>query len=310
MKCPLCNSVKTKNVQNIKVYDIVKLYKKKLNFEVSHYFTTENIIYAKCNECFLEFFYPPSAGDEIFYSSLSKEDWYYSKDKKEYEIARQYITNMDYVLEIGAGTGEFYNKINCKNYTGLELNNSAVKIAKSKGINLINCNVEDYCKNDKNKYDVVCSFQVLEHISCINTFLNAQIKCLKKGGKLIVSIPSKDSFLSFATNDILNMPPHHISRWSDETIIYLAKLFKLKLISITHEPLQKIHEKWFLLTFITHVIYELLGLDEKIIDTSIIRKFINKIVNIILKRVPSGAAMGFFPRGHTVVAIFEKTYED
>jgi len=307
MKCPLCNSRNTKIIQNIKVFDIVKLYKKKFNFDVSPYFKTEIIIYAKCNYCFLEFFYPPTAGDEKFYDYLSKEEWYYQKDKNEYEIARNYINNKDAILEIGAGTGEFYNVINCKNYTGLELNNSAVIKAKSNGINLINCNVQDFCTYNKNKYDIVCSFQVLEHVNYINSFLDAQIKCLKKGGKLIISIPAKDSFLSFTTNDILNLPPHHMSRWPDKTIKYLVKLFNLELLNIAHESLQPVHEKWFLFTLINHIIYKILGWDEKIVDISIRRKFINKFLNrIIAKRFPSGAVKGFFPRGHTVVAIFKK----
>ena len=63
---------------------------------------------------------------------------------------------------------------------------------------------------------------------------------LKPGGKLIYSVPNADGFLKYQHN-LLDMPPHHMSRWSIGTFKSLEKLFPIRLEKFLYEPLAKYH---------------------------------------------------------------------
>lgn len=67
-----------------------------------------------------------------------------------------------------------------KYYIGLELNKKAKETAESNGIKVENITVEDYSKKYPETFDVVVSFQVLEHVSDPKGFIEAKIKLLKK----------------------------------------------------------------------------------------------------------------------------------
>jgi 2-polyprenyl-3-methyl-5-hydroxy-6-metoxy-1,4-benzoquinol methylase len=77
---------------------------------------------------------------------------------------------------------------------GLEFSRKAKEIAFSNGIIIENESIQSHSVAHPAKYDVVCAFQVLEHVSEIRSFIESSIKALKPGGLLIYSIPSADSF--------------------------------------------------------------------------------------------------------------------
>ena len=221
-------------------------------------------MYNQCRKCGLKYFTPLIVGDEKFYNSFQEIDWYYMNEKEEYQYAKKFIKNNNKVLEVGCGKGAFARIVPTNCYVGLDLSEKAKKMASKDGVKIKNESIELHAQNHKNYYDVVCSFQVLEHVSNPFSFLNSSIQTLKKGGLLIIAVPSEDSFLRHVTNGILNMPPHHISRWSDDTLNYLIKIFDLELIEIYHEKIQKIHRRYFLSTLISNIF-----LKPKLVDLNI-----------------------------------------
>jgi 2-polyprenyl-3-methyl-5-hydroxy-6-metoxy-1,4-benzoquinol methylase len=92
----------------------------------------------------------------------------------------------------------------------LEFNDEGIKKAKSAGLNVIKESIEVHAVENEAKYDVVTSFQVLEHIGDSRNFIEASLKGVKPGGKLVISVPSYDSLVSVQLNNTLNLPPHHI----------------------------------------------------------------------------------------------------
>jgi hypothetical protein len=54
-------------------------------------------------------------------------------------------------------------------------------------------------------------------------------------------VPSDDSFLGGELNNPLNMPPHHVSRWSDRSLEQVARFFPLQLLQLHHDPLDEMH---------------------------------------------------------------------
>lgn len=300
MKCPLCESDNILELEPIDKYKLNKLYKKFTGVDFS-YLLTENILYCECNECKLKFFNPPITGDERFYNSLQKFDWYYMDEKEEYEYAKKYIKKTDKVLEVGCGKGAFAKKISLKNYIGLDSSVNAKIMSAANGIQIENKTIEEYAQQSPNTFDVVISFQVLEHVLDPKNFIENQIKALKIGGKLIISIPSESSFLKYVTNGILNMPPHHVTRWSDETLKFIAKEYSLEIIDIYHEKLQKSHQHQYLTTLLQNSLCK-----NKLIDLSILNKIISKVCSLLSKLFIKGFEQSMLPIGQNVLVVYKK----
>ena len=137
----------------------------------------EKIEYLCCTSCGLKFFSPSVTGDEHFYYNvLQNPDLYYMDDNKaEYNFASRFITLNDNVLDIGCGKGAFSKNIRFNTYTGLELSTNAKKLANDNGIQIFNQKIQEHSISNQEKYNVVCTFQVLEHVdtSEIYTFLKS-----------------------------------------------------------------------------------------------------------------------------------------
>lgn len=118
---------------------------------------------------------------------------------------------------------------------------------------------------------------------------------------LIIAVPAEDSFLQFAVNGILNMPPHHISRYSDRTLKNIAQIFDLELLEIYHEPIQRVH-----FDFYKAVIWAKYFLKTPLIDRGILRKFINRfgVFGRQFIKIPAKE------NGHTVIAVYRVKNND
>jgi 2-polyprenyl-3-methyl-5-hydroxy-6-metoxy-1,4-benzoquinol methylase len=301
MRCILCESRKIQRLEKIKKEGLVLLYKKMLGIDIN-YLISQDIDFFRCQTCSLGFFYPAITGDEKFYNSLQNFDWYYMDEKYEYEFARKFIGPEDKVLEVGCGKGAFAKYLDTKNYVGLDFSENAKKMASKNGIVVENVSIQEYAKSHPGEFDVVVSFQVLEHVSDPKSFLEAKILACRKGGRIIVAVPSENSFLKYAVNSILNMPPHHITRWPDETFYFIAKKYRLNLELIHHEKVQEIHKVWYLSTLLRTFLVH----NNKMLDFSLKNEIITESLNSISKKIASNLKDEFLPFGHTVICVFRK----
>jgi SAM-dependent methyltransferase len=204
----------------------------------------EDVSIFRCVETGFRFYHPfVIAGDDKFYRHFGKYDWYYLPWKWEHEECLKYIMENDTVLEVGAANGNFLGglkRLRNIDGVGLELNSDAVRQARENGIQLINQSIEEHALVKTEGYDIVCSFQVLEHIAEVKNVIASMLACLKPSGKLIISVPNNDSFIKDnpLPSEILNMPPHHMGLWNEESLKNLCKIFPLDLIEMLIEPLQ------------------------------------------------------------------------
>ncbi|MDY0193869.1 MAG: class I SAM-dependent methyltransferase [Aliarcobacter butzleri] len=300
MKCPLCESKKVIKLETIKKNDLINLYQKMTDIDFG-YLINQDIDYCECQECKLRYFDPLVSGDEKFYNALQKFEWYYMDEKEEYVYAKEYIKATDKVLEVGSGKGAFAKHIGANNYIGLDFSENAKKMAAENGITIENEMIQDYAENHKEEFDVVVSFQVLEHVSDPKSFIESKLQALKVGGKLIIAVPSEDSFLKYVNNGILNMPPHHVTRWCDKTFKYIADTYNLTIETIYHERVQGVHKKLYLNTFIANSFSK-----NKLINTSLTQKIKNKFASLISKFLYKGLKEELLPNGHTVLVVFDK----
>lgn len=250
MNSPIVPNSEVILIRNIEVSKIIEAYLNSFNIDVSRFFINlDSIQLYECQKTGYQFFAPMNVimGDATFYEDLEKLEWYYMSWKWENQMLLNGLKKGDKILEIGSGGLGFIDKINKMGFdiTGLELNNKSIKTAKTRGLKVEPILIEEYADMYPNQFDVVCAFQVLEHLSNVQDFLNASIKALKVGGKLVVCVPNNDSFIKLES-PLMNCPPHHVGWWNNHSLTMLQKYFPIKLIMIECEPLHDYHFNWFI----------------------------------------------------------------
>jgi SAM-dependent methyltransferase len=112
------------------------------------------------------------------------------------------------------------------------------------GLQVIHSTLSEYLPtHGAGRFDVACSFQVLEHIADPRAFLLESLACVRGGGFLIVSVPNANGYMRYAS-DLLDAPPHHVTRWPRRSLRHLATLFDLELIDRANEPLGSYKQAW------------------------------------------------------------------
>ena len=308
MKCIVCDSsVSDKNIIELfKVVDLKDIYKRDLNLNVlGDRRDEEKVSVIRCPRCDIVYFNPIMSGDEKFYEDISKNEWYYPSEKFEFDLAAKFINKKQIsVLEVGAGRGSFAKKLDKQvRYVGLEFNDNAVALAQKENISIYKKSIKDFLSENTERFNAVISFQVLEHVTSPNIFLKEKIELLNHGGYLIIAVPSDDSFCKTATNHTLDLPPHHLSRWSDKCLKQIAEVFNLDFLEIHHELLQEIHYGFFL----TEKIKNILTRDFRYVRSDLFYKVITKISTISSRLlVPFFRSYLSKQRGAHVVVIYQK----
>ena len=232
-KSPVTGNTNVRVFDSVLVADIVRLYREQENVNVERFFGRgDTVQILECEATKYRFYYPfECIGDASFYENLRNSE--YDRDEAEdHKFAYDQIGKDDKLLEVGCGTGKFLDQIShiTKNVTGLELNSLAAKSAVEKGFDVNVQFIEEHANENSNCYDVICAFQVLEHIADVKSFLDAALKALKPGGKLIFSVPCNEPYFQrFCKYEVLNMPPHHMGLWSLEAFKNLCNVFEMTL---------------------------------------------------------------------------------
>jgi SAM-dependent methyltransferase len=246
-RCPLCQGRELRYLQPISADTIVELYGSALADAVrSELSQTKILSFVICQSCDLRFFSPTSAATARLYEALQKFDFYYQLEKPEFDYARSLIGSEADVLEVGCGAGAFGSSLKCGSYLGLELTSASAERARALGLAILERTIEDHALQHSASYDVVCAFQVLEHIAEPGRFISGCLATLRPGGRLILSIPSADSFAGSLPNHALDLPPHHMTRWSDRCLLGLNSVFPASIEEIWHETLRPVHYRMFL----------------------------------------------------------------
>lgn len=307
MNCPLCNSKYISKFVSINTSDIIDHYKTNFNIIVSNLFLNHSTIFLwKCEICNLYFFTPIVQGDGNFYNELQKKSWYYSDRKPEFLYANKFINYNHKVIEIGSGTGNFSEIINSSFYIGIELSTEATKKARKKNILVINMKMNTLPKAFFKCFDILCYFQVLEHIRNPYEFIRDSLKLLKKNGLLIISVPSSESYIRFRPNSFLNMPPHHLSWWSKKSLFKISEIFNLEIISHEHHILDDVQLQFFIESFL----YRLISINKntKLVDHSKKWKIIEFLSKYLAKALKTFKIKeSFRPFGDSITFVYRNT---
>lgn len=307
INCLLCSSPDVSEIASVSSKRIIKEYLRTYKLDLSHLFQEPLIRLMRCKVCDLMFYWPSVAGDEQFYGVLHDTDYYYREDKEEYHVAAKRIDGAAQVLDVGCGNGEFQKFIPASSFTGLEFSSAAVKTGTERGRHILNQSVQEHAAQRPDSYDFVTAFQVLEHVSDVAGFIQSCARCVKPGGKLIIAVPSEESFLRFSTNSILNMPPHHITRWTDKALTSISGVINFRLVDIIHDALDTLHVEAFFAALVERSLRRSEGSATRLIDKSIGYKMRMKVASIFARRMFKACSHpAWHGTGQNVTAIFEK----
>lgn len=258
MHCPLCNANDNRPMQTIEVEKVLRDWKLQFGIDVSKEFGDLRAIdLIKCRECELRYFDSDGIeGSSDLYAELNRLEWYYASRKWEHDVALPELRRRKRILEIGCGVGHFVARARVEeglNIEGIELNDTAVTEAERQGLPVRLLDLHDAAKLFPEQYDAVCAFQVLEHVADPKAFLEQCCALIKPGGILILGLPNAESFLKHQYC-LLDMPPHHSTRWSMRTLMYLPNILPLKLKNLKREPLAEHHVGEYLDAHSSHLV--------------------------------------------------------
>lgn len=223
--CPICES---KNLQDY-------LHLK------DDFLSRETFAIQQCSDCNFLFTNPRPTKEAI--GSYYKSDDYISHSNKSkglfaalYQIARKLNLSSKYfiiakhstigkALDIGSGTGHFLNYLQNKQWQvqGIEPDEDAAQFSRS-NFSLQIDSEKKLSELDKNSFDLITMWHVLEHVHGLNERMTEIANLIKPEGLLILALPNPESFDAkhyvkyWAAYDV----PRHLYHFTKETVYNLA----------------------------------------------------------------------------------------
>jgi cyclopropane fatty-acyl-phospholipid synthase-like methyltransferase len=165
-----------------------------------------------------EKFMNSSYRDKIYNQYVDTYSIVYHKESLEAELSlRSKLYDINYktlfpqksdlnILELGCGPGFFLKYLQNRgysNYLGIDGSAQQLSLASSMDVkNILNEDIFSFLRTTSRRFDVICSFHVLEHFTKIEIIdlLKLIHKNLNKGGRLIIEVPNSGSPLFGANN--------------------------------------------------------------------------------------------------------------
>ncbi len=244
--CPLCGDRHYVQVGAFQIDALIDGWVTRCGFNpIADVYRHKILEKRRCQTCDLSYYnyHLPDAPE--LYQHLASTGQYYPSFRPEYGIVTEMIEKdrPKSLMEIGCGDGAFLTRIQhlVPHVMGSEYNPHAAQICTSHGLNVV-C---DDIQQIQERFDVVCHFEVLEHVSDTHAFMNNTVRLVRPGGRLIISTPDPDGILSINGNGVLNLPPHHQFDFSKRTFEYLAQVYHLKISAYQKTELTYYHYAMF-----------------------------------------------------------------
>lgn len=240
--CPACRSGGiTQPLSHFEARDAAQHFVLREEFPQAHAELVQHIrslwggerceLYA-CPACGLQFAWPFVAGDGRFYN-LAYPYSSYPTERWEFEQSIQALSAEPLapgrVLEIGSGAGYFLRQLSPRfvaphDVLSIEYNDTARQQLQALGFQAFAADVRSEAfAGMAGSLQAVFMFQVLEHLDGLDALLQRLDALLAPGGSVHIAVPNIERInYAEAHGGLLDMPPNHISRWTEGAFRALA----------------------------------------------------------------------------------------
>ena len=202
-ECLICKSTKLKSMKDYKIAHL-----------------------CQCKDCGFVFSkqIPKEIELEEHYNGYGRNDYLSPLTIKRYnELLDQFekYRKNNKILDVGCGIGYFLEEARKRGWEvyGTEFTDEAIEICSKKGIKM-NKGILDPDNYNSQEFDVITSFEVIEHINNPIDELTNFYKILRKGGIAYVTTPNFNSLLRYRLKSRYNVIcyPEHLSYYSPKTL--------------------------------------------------------------------------------------------
>jgi len=248
LTCPACKSDKEKQVINEYNYLQESKYfcpesrdidrNKRFANAIRRLWKQDTGYFLRCTDCGFGFGYPFIGGDEEFYNIVHEQSGY-PKNRWEYDLTiNEFFKTKPVIkiLDIGAGVGYFLDKINCSLKFAMEGSDTNRSLLRGKGYEVLS-EGKNLIEENRDRFNYVTMFQVLEHISDFENILITANCLLSTEGILIISVPDCDAMiLQEKLTGYPDIFPNHISKWTPNSLELVLHKFGFKKEQVIYEP--------------------------------------------------------------------------
>ena len=221
----------------------------------------------QCDKCGFCYSNPFIAGDQQFYNfayvSFGYPEWKW-EFQKTYDVLKKCFVSDAKFLEIGAGDGAFIRKIaegiiskenilctEFSEYGRHQLEKFGVRCLSEDVRSIINAELEG-------TIDIVCMFQVLEHMDRLDVLFNKLNWLTKRGSSIFIAVPNQIRIEFNELNGaLLDMPPNHIGRYNKRCFEEIGRQYGF------HIKDYQVEKSNFIFTAKEFIIYRLLRRSQK-----------------------------------------------
>lgn len=179
----------------------------------------------RCTDCGFGFAHPFVAGDAQFYA-LAYDRTGYPAWKWEYDRTVKALDQADLpaafsLLEIGAGDGAFLRRVTPSQtprdrVLATEFSDYGRRSIEALGVRCVAHDVRALPLDAPGApFDVVCLFQVLEHLDGLDALAAHLAALTAPNGHLFAAVPNAERIaFNERHGSLLDMPPNHVGRWT------------------------------------------------------------------------------------------------
>lgn len=262
-ECPVCKSSDAELLYTVSSEYAAQYYclkesdserQQKLKTEIERLWEGDSCRILRCRNCGFCYADPFIPGDSAFYSlfydnpEFPKWKWEYEETYQQLKLSLQNgsLSNPK-VLEIGAGTGMFVQKIAGdltpkENIVTIEYSEAGKNAIESLGIRSMQEDVRNMGEEFRGYFDVICMYQVLEHMNDLDTVFTKLRELSTPGAQLFIAVPNSAMMTFYEENNAWqDNAPVHVGRWNRRSFEIIGERHMWKLEYHSPEPDTLLH---------------------------------------------------------------------
>jgi SAM-dependent methyltransferase len=192
----------------------------------------------------LQFTLPAIAGGMAYYDATYRRmgvshSW--SRPRDEHRRVADATPEGARVLDVGCGDGVFGRAIGARAlYTGIDL--AAAERPAGDTLDIRRETLEAHLARGVPAYDVVAAFHVIEHLEDPVAFARALTDATRPGGRVVIAVPMTRSKMIEVPLVPVNIPPHHLTLWTEEALRDLAARVGLEVERIESDLVSEVDD--------------------------------------------------------------------